>query len=382
MKASLSLLAAAWMAAPPSALAYNHITRRDILDGKVEVSTAEEQPYIIAPKELPPGDLATVVRRDNGNKVDPEAMLIGLPPKITEMFNEYVQKSGLMSIFSDLLYKDPVKKGENKVYDLEDGTKWSARTSNNWITEGDMTWIDPGNEFTYEFVLDIWRKGGFDTVLDTLGEKFGNDGLWLDGTSFIIVSEFDGHNIHNDLPESGSKVFNIIFPLVIPDGTSQLLVAERGAYQDGIPINFNENVGVLVGGDTLHGTGNCNYRAKKQFRLAIAVYFIDTNEENVEEFASDDTAYYPPIGSEEFLLAQAGRHWGGNNSLATDKGRDRLFVEDERDDCPSLAEQGMCDKSLEFRNECLKSCNVFMDDETYYETLGKILNWPTEKERS
>lgn len=379
---SIMSLSSALLLATTKISAYTHITRRDLLDGSVETVSSEEQPYIIAPKHLAPGDLATIVRRDDGSRVDPESFLIGLPPKVTEMFNEYVQTSGLMEIFSDLLYKDPVKKGENKVYDLKDGSKWSARTSNNWVRDGDMTWIDPANEWTYEFILDVWRKAGFDKILNTLGEKFGNDGLWLDGTSFIIVSQFNGNNLHTDLEGAYSKVFNIIFPLIIPDSTSQLLVAEPDHEGEGVPINFRHDVGVLVGGDSFHGTGNCNYRDKKQFRLAIAVYFIDTNEENVEEFASDDTAFYPPMGSEGFLMAQAGRHWGGNNSLVTDKGRGRLDVYDERGDCEAVVARGICDSNLELRNQCLKSCKVFMVDSEYYEHLGKILHWPTESEQT
>eukprot|EP00527_Entomoneis_sp_CCMP2396_P006502 CAMPEP_0198140390 /NCGR_PEP_ID=MMETSP1443-20131203/3546_1 /TAXON_ID=186043 /ORGANISM="Entomoneis sp., Strain CCMP2396" /LENGTH=386 /DNA_ID=CAMNT_0043802785 /DNA_START=85 /DNA_END=1245 /DNA_ORIENTATION=- len=372
----------------PSSFAYQHYTRRDIVEGKVETLSEEDQPYILAPKNLGAGDLASIVRRDNGDRVDPEGMLIGMPPKITELFQEYLEKTGLMDIAHDLLYKDPVKVGEDKVYNLEDGSKWSARTSNNWVRDGDMTWIDPANEYTYELILNIWRAGGFDSVLDTLGEKFGADGLWLDGTSFIIVSNFEGYNIHHDSPGAGSKGFNILFPIVIPEnGSSRLLVAERKGVktaQEAVPINFKRDVGVLVGGDTLHGTGNCDYRENKEFRLAIAVYLIDINEENVEEFASDDTAYYPPMGSYDFLLSQAGRHWGGNSSLANDFGRGALGVEDEHDDCAEWiqADKVMCDNNSEARSICLYSCNVFLDDEVYYENLAEMLGWPTEEDES
>lgn len=122
----------------PGSLAYRHITRRDLLEGKVETVSEDEQPFVLAPKTLEAGDLATIVRRDRKSRVDPESMLIGIPPKVTELFAKYVHDSGLMEIFHSLLYKDPVQKGGNKVYDLQDGTKWSARTSNNWVTEGDM----------------------------------------------------------------------------------------------------------------------------------------------------------------------------------------------------------------------------------------------------
>ena len=372
---------------------------------------------------------------------------LNVPPEITRVFHEYLTEVGLLEIAYELLYGRPVKvndgddetPNQQRIYNLKDGSKWSARrpVNNQWSRDGDMTWIDPANEYTYELILQIWRDGGFDTVIDTIAEKFGVDGLWLDGTSLIVVSHFKGCNLHNDLPGSNSKAFNVIFPIIIPNhGLSQLLVAERGQrclgddddydYEDdkddstvnsststsipssrvsddggnsrntannAIPINFQHNVGILVGGDSIHGTGNCDYRTTKEIRLAVAVYFTDTNKDNVADFAEDSTAYYPPTGSTRFLMAQAGRHWkyDSNASLKNDIGRKELNIQDRKKKkayCSSHISQTLeqkegidiCGQDLEFRNSCLKTCEVFMSEDKYYEHLGKIMDWPTEQQ--
>lgn len=378
------VLLASWMVG--ESRGYNHISRRDLLEGgqgeqqAVEVYSADEEPNFLRPKYLPPGDIATVVRRDNGARVDQGTFFIGLPSEMTEIFQQYIKESGMLEVADELLYTKPVRKGENRLYNLKDGTTWGARTSNNWIHAGDMTWIDPADEWTYERILDIYRKTGFDRVLDTLGEKYGCEGLWIDGTSFIIVSHFNGNNIHTDLDGMEGQVFNILFPLVIPSTGGMLEVAHRGTRQ-GIGANFRYNQGVLVGGESPHGTGNVDYRETREFRLAVAVYIDDINSENVEEF-DDNTASFPPGGDMPYLLAQAGRHWGGTSgkhaSLKNDMGRrPHKAIDNDPSRCPGLAEQGACNR-LDVRNLCIKSCEVYLQDDVYYERLGKLLSWPTE----
>ncbi|KAL7555871.1 hypothetical protein ACA910_009949 [Epithemia clementina (nom. ined.)] len=380
-------LVAGWMAG--LSLGYTHIGRREILEqvktgnSTLEIYSSEEEPHFLRPRYLAPGDIATVVRRDNGQSIDPGTFFIGLPPELTDLFQNYVKESGILEVADELLYTKPVIRGENRLYSLKDGTTWGARTSNNWIHAGDMTWIDPADEWTYEKIIDIYRKAGFDRVLDTLGEKFGCEGLWIDGTSFIVVSHFNGNNIHTDLDGMEGAVFNILFPLVIPSTGGMLEVADRES-REGIGANFRYNQGVLVGGESPHGTGNVDYRETREFRLAIAVYMDDINPENVEEF-DDDTASFPPGGDMRYLLTQAGRHWGGvsgeHASLKNDKGRRPYKVRDENPlDCPKLAKQGDCMK-LPVRNMCIKSCQVYLEDQVYYEKLGKLLDWPTETER-
>ena len=165
MKVS-GLIAAVLMV--PEVSSYQHISRKDLLNGSVEICSAEEQPGALLPKHLRPGDLATVVARDSGHRVDPETMFVGLPPKLTELFLRYINEHGMMDIFRSLLYEKQVQPGENRVFKLDDGSSWAASRPANWAHEGtmsnhlimspdelkfsqfvfagDMTWVDPADE--------------------------------------------------------------------------------------------------------------------------------------------------------------------------------------------------------------------------------------------
>ncbi|KAL7555870.1 hypothetical protein ACA910_009948 [Epithemia clementina (nom. ined.)] len=367
--------------------AYNHISRTDILEVRNEdkpdlsLFSSEEEPNFLRPRYLAPGDIANVVRRDNGESVDRGTFFIGLSSELTEMLQKYVEESGMMAIADELLYAKPVQYGETRLFSLEDGTTWMARTSNNWAHAGDMTWIDPADEWTYEIILDFYRKAGFDRVLNTVGEKFGCKGLWIDGSTFLIVSHFNGNNLHKDLEGMETNMFNIIFPLVIPSTGGMLEVADRKPETvKGLGTQFQFNQGVLLGGESPHGTGNVDYRETREFRLAVSVYLDDYNAETVAAFDHDLNSF-PPQGDFDYVLTQQGRHWGGDRrgrgSLKNDRGRLPYNVVDQNNvDCPKFAEQGRC-SNIEIRNLCIKSCKVYLEDEVYYEKLGKLMGWPT-----
>jgi hypothetical protein len=372
------------------AFAYNHITRRQLLeshdsdddnDNPLPLFPPEEEPLFLRPKHLEPGELASVVRRDNGEIIDPGTFFIGLPPELTERFQAYVQESGLLEMAEEVLYTNPVKRGDkNRFYKLKDGSLWGARVSNSdWVVKGDVTWIDPADEWTTELMLDIYRRSGYDKVLDTLAEKHGNEGLWVDGTSFIVVSHFEGENIHTDMEGMDDITYNLICPLIIPAAGGQLALADKET-QIAMGSEFQFHQAVVLGGSSPHGTTKVDYRKTREFRMALSVFVDDIDEYNVYGF-DDDTASFPPAGDLDYLLAQAGRHWGRHASLVTDKGRRPHPVEDDDpDNCPKWAEEGWCIKDVETRNACIKTCNVYLEDDIYYEKLGKLLNWPTETE--
>ena len=387
MVACQSLLIASYLVG--LSVGYHAITRTDLVreDGKEEPSelplfSAEEEPNFLRPQHLAPGEISTAVRRDTKQTIDKGTFYIGLPPKLTQAFQDYVRDSGMLQVADELLYSKPVVPNENRLYTLSDGTMWGARTSNHWSSDGDMTWIDPANEWTYELILDIYRNAGFDHILDTIGEKYGSEGLWIDGTSLIIVSHFNGTNIHTDLEDMEGDIFNVLFPIVIPSSGGMLHLADRDTRQ-GLGTPFRYHQGVLVGGASPHGTGPIDYRATGEFRMAVAVYMDDLQPDTVAEF-DDATAAFPPAGDLRYLMSQAGRHWTSDTfaSLEQDKGRRPYRVRDQNPlDCPNLAAQeGKCNE-LSVRNMCVKSCHVYLENDVYYEKLGRLLGWPTETER-
>ncbi|KAL7555869.1 hypothetical protein ACA910_009948 [Epithemia clementina (nom. ined.)] len=148
----------------------------------------------------------------------------------------------------------------------------------------------------------------------------------------------------------------------------------------GLGTQFQFNQGVLLGGESPHGTGNVDYRETREFRLAVSVYLDDYNAETVAAFDHDLNSF-PPQGDFDYVLTQQGRHWGGDRrgrgSLKNDRGRLPYNVVDQNNvDCPKFAEQGRC-SNIEIRNLCIKSCKVYLEDEVYYEKLGKLMGWPT-----
>lgn len=64
------------------------------------------------------------------------------------------------------------------------------------------------------------------------------------------------------------------------------------------------------------------------------------------------------------MWSQRGRHWrkGGGPSLINDRGRAAFEVEDTDSNC---AEVNCNDPDL--RAGCMKTCNVFLDDENDYQ---------------
>ena len=167
-----------------AAAAQQDLTEEEHSSSLLHLFSAEEEP----PKELAPGEIVPLVRRDTQQLVDQETSLIGLPPELAHVFQDYVQESGLVRVVDQLLYSRPITETEEGLIQLKDGTTWIVRTSNNLNSEGDMIWIDPGDEWTFEVMLSFFRKAGFDTILETLGEAYGSQSLSLIRSSFIAIS--------------------------------------------------------------------------------------------------------------------------------------------------------------------------------------------------
>ena len=308
-----------------AAAAQQDSTEEEHSSSLLQLFSAEEEPHVLRPKELAPGEIVPLVRRDTQQLVDQETSLIGLPPELAHVFQDYVQESGIVRVVDQLLYSRPITETEEGLIQMKDGTTWIVRTSNNWNSQGDMIWIDPGDEWTYEVMLSFFRKAGFDTILETLGDTYGSQSLSLIRSSFIAISQFNGTNIHTDNDDLDGSFYNVLFPIVIPTSGGMLQVADRETWHD-VGIQFRYDQGVVLGAISPHGTGKANYRPERQFRMAVSTYIADINEDTAE-YLDEDTASFPPSYM-PYYLSQMERHWKRNDhtvSLQQDKGR-RPFV--------------------------------------------------------
>jgi hypothetical protein len=335
---------------------------------------AEVEPDFLIPKKLEPGEMMPIRWRDSFLPVDGdegESFVIGFPPELHQEFLAYVDKSGMMDVAKKILYEEEeLKPHEHRIYTLDDGHKWGAMIQGQWNT--DMVWLDPANEECFESLLSILRRGGFDKVLDQVGKTFDLEGLMVQGVGAIFLSEYENsENIHVDIPGSKGSFYNIIVPVHIPKGQSAQFYLTDGGEEDWKGITtLDPNIGVVLGGESAHGTGECNYREEKEFRLSFAVYVADINDDNMELIASDSTSLWPTSGDTDWFAAQHGRLWSkdGSTSLKNDKGRTPMVVEDLLDDC--TVEECESDPQGK-RLQCPKTCRLYLNDNDYYPIIEK-----------
>lgn len=330
-----------------------------------------DEPDFLIPKKLDVGEMVPIRWRDDLAPIDGsdgESFVIGFPPELHEEFKKYVANSGMMDVAHKILYKEEeLQPGEQRLYTLDDGEKWTAMIQGSW--DSDMVWLDPGDESCFESLLGILRRGSFDKVLDQLGKAFDLNGLMIQGVGAIFLSEYSKtENMHVDIPGSRGSFYNIIVPVHIPANDVAIFkLSDRDDDYQG-KLRLDPNVGVILGGTSRHGTGECNYRKNEDFRLSFAIYVADINDDNVDLIASDSTSLWPTSGDTFFLEAQKGRMWtrDGKNSLKWDKGRMPMNIQDKHPRCETMDKSLCMTDTQGFRLMCPKTCELYLEDDVYY----------------
>jgi hypothetical protein len=329
-----------------------------------------DEPDFYIPKKLSPGEMHPIRWREDLSPIDGsdgESFVVGFPPELHQEFLKYVKEAGMMKLAYDLLYKEKaLVAGEQRIYVLDDGETWTAMVQGSW--KNDMIWLDPGDESAFESVLAVLRRGGFDVVLDSIARTFDLKGLMVQGIGAIFLSKYDyTENMHVDINGSRGSFYNVIVPVHIPENDVAIFkLADQNDDTLGT-IKLDPSFGVVLGGESRHGTGECDYRAEGGFRLSFAVYVADINEENIELISSDSTSLWPTEGDIDWFRAQKGRLWSkdGENSLKNDKGREPMNVQDHDEDCPQ--HKDLCETDLTGKRlECPKTCQLYLEDDKYY----------------
>lgn len=334
-------------------------------------SIASIAPDFVLPDVIEPGDLVPFRWKEDDSLMDKHGRLVGIPPGVTEELRKLTEESGLNDLFRELVDRD-MKRGDGTLHTLNDGRKWSVMSPSGGASywPGDETrffWVDAANEESFEETLRALGRGGFDTVLESMAKEYGSEGLMIGGCGFIVVHNVKGGVLHRDLDvEREASWFDLLFPLELPEAGAHLNISNREKTKVG-RVDYTPNVGVLLEASTVHATGACNYAATNDFRVAVSIYILDVQDDNKEDFANDDTAYFPVPFLTGWHEASRGRFLK-RGSLKNDKGRlpvdNRLPPEDT-----AMCEQNkhMCETSLaEVRRKCWKTCQVYIDDERYF----------------
>lgn len=318
------------------------------------------------PSPLQPGQAEPLRWRQDNKTVCPYTVAVGLPPNLRETLLQFAEEKGIVSAFRNAIYEKPLNpKGLEFLFD-EDKVqgKWCMKRPQSFW-KSDMHWIDVADEASYEESLQVLAQGGFDTVLDAVGNYYGLDSQMIHTARFMAVSQCSKGHIHEDMSQSGGKYFNILIPLLNEDGADDELLVVDDEDEDRVgTLKYEYNVGILFGDDCYHATRPANYREQKGMRLTANIYFADVNDDNVKEVAYDPLSIFPVHEHHEWFLSQKGRHWGRGKSLVNDPGRKPFEVKDEYDECKEWAEEGYCESDhYDTRLNCMKSCKLFLADE-------------------
>lgn len=328
--------------------------------------------------DLKPGQAELMQWEDDGSIVQDYAVRVGLPPNLVPTIKAYAEEMGLLDYMTNMLYDDPLSPGEAKWFSFQSpyqkglGSTGDEMRNFTWNVErpdkkwkSDMHWFNTADELSHEDALRALAKGGFDQVLAGIGKRMGLDTLNVDSFGFVAVTNCDRGFIHTDWEDVDGRAFNFLLGIHSPDNAGPELIVEGDRKGE---IYYGSNAGVLVGDGTRHGTRECDHRAYRGVRITCSIYLSDVTEDNLEILAGDTTSIFPPTGEKaaDWVWTQRGRHWSkkGGRSLVDDEGRKPLNVEDETKGC----KKHLCtqeDDGGRYRNKCMKTCKVFMDDDDY-----------------
>jgi len=328
---------------------------------------------------LDSNDLFPITSKEN-MQFDPKLWKFGLPVGLSNTLISYIENNGIYDELRHLLYDDLLDAGSGILLTLGTNDKkryYVERLSADW--ESNEHIIYPADEKTHEDLLRVLAEGNFDHSLDRIGKIMGLNHIAVYHVAFTAMSNAANGDISSPytIPQSGSKAFSAIVPLFIPTenrpSTNVLVVENADGMRGG--VNFEKDIGVIIGDSVKHASPECDLRAMNGIQLAAIVYFAEIDEESAQAIISSLDHLFPPP-DEVWLYAQVKRHWGGRNNLRNNPGRLPLSISDEIYGCHHLVDEGKCDTDYEeVALKCLRSCLLLKDyiEGSYVEEFFKNL---------
>jgi len=264
---------------------------------------------------LEPFEIAPLRWKNNSKIVTSTSFEIGIPLSVINRMRDYCDSEGITELFQRLM-KDPMDVNTNKVLKLNRTNWYIKRPSPEW--DSNSHWLEPADENANVDYQNMLFKDDFYSILDSIGNFLGLDGIYVNNLTFMAVSYCYGDSFpHYDFNHSNGKAFVFIFHLQeAKNAPPELLVfSQYEKTKDGVKkggvYKYNENRAIMLGDQSLHATAPCDYRETSEMRLSATVYFFDVNEDNVDGILEDFDQYYPPKESldSDYLLKRSGIHW-------------------------------------------------------------------------
>uniref|UniRef100_A0A7S2UPT8 Uncharacterized protein n=1 Tax=Attheya septentrionalis TaxID=420275 RepID=A0A7S2UPT8_9STRA len=245
------------------------------------------------------------------------AARVGLPTNLRDDMLAYCDRLGITDRFHELTGDNPLEPDEKHVENFN-GTNWSVwRPAGHW--HSNIHWIDPQDDGAQQSFLSELGASGFDIILDAIGTYYGLDTITCHEVSFFALS-YSASNpyLHHDFHETGGKGFNVIFPLLLVEGSTPEVDIEDQNTLELHGVQYEYNAAVVLGDNAKHRSAPVEYTENGGMRLSVSVYFSDITEDNVDKFLSEYTPSVPELDHDS-LLAKRGLHWGGGKHLPRPK---------------------------------------------------------------
>ena len=278
-------------------------------DDEADSSYVEEEASIDK-SPLQVGQIQPMQVMATGQIIADHVYRIRLPSSVRVALLKLIEETGILNEFYHT-NAHPVAQGKSK-YKTFDGQEWYVQRPPA-IWSSNMHWISPAEDAAQQRYLRALGDGGFDQVLDAIGQHFNMDGLIAYHLTFIGVSQSQDGYIHTDHSNTGAKAYNLIIPLELVDDAGPELNVVDSEDEVIYGYEYEYDTGVMIGDEARHRTASVNYDSGAM-RIAATVYLADINEDNVDEIIDRYTQVYPPA-DREYLLDPREDHWGNDKQL-------------------------------------------------------------------
>jgi hypothetical protein len=251
----------------------------------------ESVTYELAPAgDLKPGELTPVVWKHNGKQFT-NAYHLGLPKGFSQKMLDYSKDNGILSIFEKVLKERVLNSDEWFVFNATSNSssvtagQFFAQRYKSTVWDFNMHYIAAWDDVARRSFLSQIGKAGFDEVMNGIGNHFGLDSLTCFHTSYMGVSECDSSFTHTDIYATDNKAYNIIWPIVLVDGSKPELNLQADDANTVISIKYEYDSAVLMGDWGYHYTSAIEGYTGDQKRVVVGMYCGQLDEHSKDMFA-------------------------------------------------------------------------------------------------
>lgn len=160
---------------------------------------------------------------------------VPLPPDLPSTLNSYLEKMGILPLFEDIALPDVHE--EESPYEIGETDDLTVRGYHWWLERSSVSHvIAPENDISYGEFLSVLKQGGFDTVLQQVGDYFTE-------YNTLTVYHASIHGIGEaEVVRSGMNTFSMIIPIVLAPEDLQ----DQDDYTTHGGYHYNVSSGLLL----------------------------------------------------------------------------------------------------------------------------------------